>query len=77
MHLYYSTTVMFSLFSLSFLTLVMILIVYSNQQLHAIVDHVRRNKTKTLLALTTTLFLTVVQGAQELNLVKIVSAQVD
>ena len=78
MHLYYSTIVMFSLFSLSFLTLVMMFIVYSYQQLHAIIDHVpqqsvRRNKTESLLALTATLFLPVVQGVQELNFVKIVS----
>ena len=80
MHLYYSTIVMFSLFSLSFLTLVMMFIVYSYQQLHAIIDHTpqrsaHQNKTKSLLALTTTLFLPVVQGVQELNFVKIVSVQ--
>ena len=79
-HLYYSTIVMFSLFSLSFLTLVVMFIVYSYQQLHAIIDHVPqqsacRNKTKSLLALTTTLFLSVVQGVQELNFVKIFSGR--
>ena len=74
-HLYYSTIVMFSLFSLSFLMLVMMFIVYSYQQLHAIIDHApqrsaRRKKTESLLALTTTLVFPVMQGVQELNFVK-------